>query len=408
MPNRMPKTPVNTVYLIDSLESGGAQRQVVELIKGLNRKLINPYVVVYHNIMYFREELEQSDVKIYCLPKKDKLGISFIIQFLNFIYKKKIKLIHSFLNTPNLYARLTKLFFPHIVIVTSERNVTLVHSIFRSVLEKLTWRLSDRIIVNAEKIKDLLVNKIGVAPEVVRVVNNGIDLKRFSSPDKLLTERIRAEALTGRASFLIGIIGRICVQKGQVYAVEAARLIRQSRPEIDFVMCFWGSETELTYAETIKRMITEYNLVENVHFCGERKEMPEVMAASDLLILPSLWEGFPNVLLEAIASRAMIISTDIVNNRQIVVNDEAGFLIEPKNPKALAEKIIDVYQMSQPDAERLVTKAYEHITNHFSRENLVKKTMDVYVEARILPTSYSGTLTVKMADGVDDEERYLS
>jgi glycosyltransferase involved in cell wall biosynthesis len=373
--------PVNTVYLIDSLERGGAQRQLVELVKGVDKSVINPHVVVYHDIMDFKEDLDRAGIPVWCLHKREKTGLFFLLKFLFFLSRHKISLIHSFLNIPNFYARMAKVVFPSISVVTSERNVSITHSKVHTTLERKTWWLSDKIIVNAGKIKEILVDEVAVAPQRISVINNGIDLETFSTTNETLVKTIRDKLLPEKESLLIGLVGRMCEQKGQCYAVEAAKHLQSCHPELNFRICFWGSEDDSVYVEALKRTIVKENLTEKVVLAGVHNDIPSVMQASDLLILPSLWEGFPNVLLEAMVSRTPVIATAIVDNKQIVDDGRTGFLVEPGNPVALADKIIAFSRMSSAAVQEMTRMAHDSIASRFSKEIMVQNTLKVYEDA---------------------------
>ena len=137
------------------------------------------------------------------MEKKDKLGLEFYWKFHKLLKRLQPVLIHSYLNTPNFYARAAKIFGGVKRVITSERNTSLTRVDF--MLEKLMWRISDRIIVNAEKTVDRLTKDIGVTPDKIVFIPNGIDIDAFSNPNIDKIGNIRKQLSLNAGELLIGV-----------------------------------------------------------------------------------------------------------------------------------------------------------------------------------------------------------
>ena len=369
------------VYLIDSLTSGGAQRQLVELVRGLDKNYIMPSVVTYHDIPFFRNELLEAGIPYLCIEKKDKIGASFLRDFLRILKQTRPDFIHSFLNVPNIYARVAKLLGGVSAVVTSERNISITQHLDLTIGEKLTWRLSDVIITNAYATKDILVQRIGINAEKIRVVYNGVDVARFTmpSPENVYKIRQACKAQTANTK-LIGLVGRIVPQKNHLCLIKAIRLLLSRRPDLDLKVAFWGSTPDAAYIQEVREYLKDSNLEEAFFFLGAESDMASVYSACDIIVLPSLWEGFPNIVLEAMSANRPVIASDIVDNAKIITNDVDGFLTLPDDAENLAHVILKVVNLPEDERKSLCGRGFEKIIREFSTNRMVENTMKVYEE----------------------------
>jgi glycosyltransferase involved in cell wall biosynthesis len=376
--------PITGVYLIDSLGSGGAQRQLVELVKNIDRHIIKPIVVTYHDFPFFLDELNSYGVETLLLTKYDKVGITFMAQFISFLRRIKPRFIHSFLNTPNFYARLAKLAGTVKIVITSERSISLGYSGYLKWLEKLTWPLSDGIVANAEAVKRKLTEQLGIPAAKVYIVNNGLQVEHFKEFNPIKVKSIRDKMEVGsNGESVIGLIGRMTVEKNHGGLLEAISLIKNNHPELFIKLGFWGAEPEIEYAKSIRAQCLKYELEDTVFFWGQEKDMASVYAACDLVVLPSLFEGFPNVVIEAMAASKIVIASNVADNARIIKDGENGFIVPPNSPERLSQKIIEVILLPSSDKARITEQAQQMVSQRYSIERMVNNTMAVYNELHL-------------------------
>lgn len=369
------------LFLIDSLNSGGAQRQFVELLKGLDRSKIEPIAVTYQDLDFFQETIRSEGIRHVLIPKSDKIGMGFIHGLYRLTRTFRPHFIHSFLNTPNFYARLLKLLGCVSKVITSERNVSISDSQALQAIEKASWRLSDRIIANATGVKDVLVNQVGVDSKRISVVYNGVSVESFAAYDHRRTNEIRVCAgLPLDRGVLIGLVGRLAEQKNHRLLIKAVAEVKNRSPESIIKIGFWGQETQEGYRRSLERYIQTLDLENNIFFFGQEKDMPSVYAACDAIVLPSLWEGCPNAVIEGMAAARVVIASDIVDNAVMVKDGETGFLVKSNSPSALSAVLIKLLQMSKETRKLLGLRAQKHIQNHFTIEKMISRTLTVYQE----------------------------
>lgn len=165
------------------------------------------------------------------------------------------------------------------------------------------------------------------------VIPNGIDLDRF---DNLPKERVRSRLQIGKDEKVILYMGTLRPVKGVKYLIEAMRAVSQKDLEARLIVVGDGKERQ-----NLEKLTKALNLGDFVTFVGKvpNQEVPQYMAAADIFVLPSLSEGFPVTVLEAMASGLSIITTNIGGLPEIVHEGENGFLVQPKNPLEITQRV---------------------------------------------------------------------
>jgi glycosyltransferase involved in cell wall biosynthesis len=198
------------------------------------------------------------------------------------------------------------------------------------------------------------------------VLRLGIDVEKFRVQDE------RAGVADDEPR-IVGTIGRLHVQKGHRYLLEAAVLVIKNDPRVRFVIV-GGGELQ---AET-EGWITMLGLEKHAELLGPRTDIPALLASMDLFVLPSLWEGLPLVLLEAMAAGKPIVSTAVDGVKEVITDEEA-LLVPPRNPEKLAEAILKI--LNDPDlAQRLRERAMQKVRREFSVERMVREMEKLYTD----------------------------
>jgi glycosyltransferase involved in cell wall biosynthesis len=210
-------------------------------------------------------------------------------------------------------------------------------------------------------------------PENSLVVCNGIDSKAFDGMKVDLQQKKAALGL-GPDDLVVGNIAKFDVQKGHDYLVAAMPLVVRQHPTVKF-LCIGDGELR----PDIERRVVHLGLGRQAVFAGFRDDIPELLQAMDIVVLPSRWEGLPLVLLEAMASGKPIVATRVTGNVDVVVDGITGFLVPLGDVQALAGKIV---QLLQHEALRVAfgRQGRERVERHFSLGRMVEQTRAVYTE----------------------------
>lgn len=197
--------------------------------------------------------------------------------------------------------------------------------------ERIAARWCDRIVTVSEFQRDWAL-RVGIgSPTKVISIPNGVPTER--AQPKRSREDVRAELGVGDGFMLLST-GRLAEQKGLEYLIRAAALLRSDLPEAKIVLAGDGP-----LREKLSRLVSDLRLEETVSVLGHRSDVGDLLAASDLVVLPSLWEGLSISLLEAMAAGKPVVTTSIGSNREVTNDGETAALVPPKDPESLAEAI---------------------------------------------------------------------
>jgi hypothetical protein len=242
--------------------------------------------------------------------------------------------------------------------------------------------LVDRLIcVSAEAQASFI--KAGVPAEKLGVVRNGIHAPSVQVDPKEIRQQLGLPA----SAKIILTVARLTEQKGHRYLLEAIPTLLQQEPDVFFL---WVGEGPLE-AE-LRRQIQEQGLDQHVYLAGQRRDVPQLMAASDLFVLPSLFEGLPIVVLEAMAIGVPIVGTRICGTREAITDGVTGRLVEAKDAQALTGAIVAALQQPQVTA-RWSKAARLRFEREFSAARMAREVLAIYAAlAPLSATPHYGTL----------------
>lgn len=231
-------------------------------------------------------------------------------------------------------------------------------------LERFIARFTDRFIASSRDVVGTIRRELGVPDEKITLSYNAIDLaarKASALPEARTQARIKWGVTA--EEFVIVTAGRLVEQKGQRYLIEAFAEVVRFYPTRTFKLFIFGQGVLL---DDLRERSEELGLGELVVFAGVAP-VPEIVALADIFVLPSLWEGLSLMLLEAMAARNPVIATDVSGSRELIVDGESGYLVPPRNPHILAERITML--MADPELRERFVRAATKEVQKFSIEN---------------------------------------
>jgi glycosyltransferase involved in cell wall biosynthesis/Ser/Thr protein kinase RdoA (MazF antagonist) len=205
-------------------------------------------------------------------------------------------------------------------------------------------RVVDGIIVVSDDTERSFRRSVGYRGDKLHVVTNAADVTRFEHEHRGTS--LRAEFAIGSAAHMMTMVGTFKRQKGHAVLIAALRTVVTARPELHAVLVGDG---ELLPA--IRAEVAASELTSHVHFAGSRRDVDALLAASDSFVLPSLWEGLPVALVEAMASGLPVVATDVSGTRDVMIDGATGWLVPPGDADALARAITEMLA----DPERAAT-----------------------------------------------------
>ncbi len=248
------------------------------------------------------------------------------------------------------------------------QDIDLVHRL----LEWTAFRCFDHLIANSAVARGAWVRRARISPDKVRVIHNGIDPGAFS-PTRPPEEVCRSLGIPSEAPIVV-VAARLAPRKGHRYLLRAMPRLLGVVPDAHLVL---AGDGELM--APMKCLARDLGLLGRVHFLGHRTDMPEVMQTCDVLVLPTLYENFPLVLLEAMALEKATVASSVGGIPEIIQEGVTGHLVPPQDPKALAEALLDL--LTHPEKARRFGKAgRKRLERRFALRRMLEETFALYDE----------------------------
>lgn len=370
---RRDDSPVGILYLIVDLPVGGAEEHLLSLVRNLDRDRFESTVCCIGQSGPIGREIEAAGIRVVELGKLRKGGYDGkIVSLLQEVLRsKRISLLHAHLYHANMYGRLAA-FREGVPTVCSIHNTYIRPKRHRRLINWWLARRTPVIIAGSEAIKSDILKYDGVSPGIVRVIPYGVAVEKFDIP--MTRDEARKKLGLPVNRFYVGTVGRLEVQKGQRYLVDATARLRREGIEVSLLLIGSGREEE-----RLRDQVLRENITDDVLFLGTRRDLPDLYRAMDVFALPSLWEGLPLALLSAMASGIPVVVTPVGGVPEVVRDGENGFLVPPEDPVALAAALRRVRE----DAELASTcgrSAAETVRTEYSHRRNAERIMEVYEE----------------------------
>ncbi|MBK9307111.1 MAG: glycosyltransferase [Nitrospira sp.] len=376
---------MNILFLVRSLDYGGAERQLVILARELHQRGHKVSVAVFYPGGPLESYLKDASVRIISLEKRGRWDVvGFLVRLIRTVRSERPDVLHAYI--VDLMTVFVQPFLRSMKIVWSIRSSNMDYS-------RYDWLCGASYALSCwfSKSADLIISNSyagrqdhiadGYPADRTVVISNGIDINRFF-PNVEARERMRIQWGVGKDEVVIGLVGRLDPQKDHETFLQAAVLLRQEKTQVRFV-CVGDGRSD--YRTALQDRAQRLGLSDCVMWVGGQSEMPHIYNALDVLVNSSSYgEGFANVLGEAMACGVPCVATD-VGDSGLVIGD-TGHLVPPKDPAALKTAILRVLAR-QPVAAEIRRR----IVEHFSVENLVHTTERTLLTLWHLPTSQSIT-----------------
>jgi glycosyltransferase involved in cell wall biosynthesis len=374
-PALVKQSKVRLLFVIRSLDYGGAERQLITLAKGLDKNRFSVSVMTFYDGGALRPEIEGTDnIQILSLKKRGRWDwLRCLHNFDRAIRELKPQIVHGYLGTANELSLLARartgarvvwgLRASHVDLARYDWLCTCSHRVG-------AWlsRFADLIIVNsyAGK-KDNIAD--GYAEERMLVIHNGIDTERFL-PNRALRSTTRRVWGVGESEVLIGLVARLDPMKDHPNFLRAADLFCKRRADVRFV-CIGNGPAD--YKRELQSLANQLRLRDCLHWADDHCDMVAAYNALDLATSASnCGEGFSNAIAEAMACGTPCVVTDVGDSARIIGNPEQVVL--PGNPQGLAtawQRILDL----EPAQRAMLSRSLrERIVQEFSLQQLVDKT----------------------------------
>lgn len=368
-------TPKRLLYMINGLGAGGAERQLVYLLGGLDRARYEPTVLtIYderHTPHHYQAALDALHVPVVTLAHgTGKRGrVDAMWSYLRLMWRLRPALVQGCLHYANLIARVARPFcLPH-VLLTSARNVYMPGEL-RS--EARTCWLDDGLIVNSSHIQAQVESATRRPARNVHIIHNGVPVEHFQANHDI---SLRAREF-GEAAFVVGLVGRIAQQKDHATLLRALHMARADFPT-ELKVFFLGAVEEASTQAQIEALIREHRLENVVRQYPATDDVAPCYHAADVIVLPSLREGFPNVVLEAFAAGKPVIASTDADAVGLIEPGITGWRFPTGDAAALADCLRQAWQMPARQRAQMGTAARQ-VASRYSVAAMVSQYSQLY------------------------------
>ncbi|MBU1054485.1 MAG: glycosyltransferase [Proteobacteria bacterium] len=364
----MNSNKINILYLIDKMEFGGAERQLVELLKGINKEKYNPCMAYFRKSPGFIDDVNELNIPIYFIERKWRWDPFVIWNLLLFIRQNHIDLVHSYMPVAGVYGPFSSK-LSCLPIVNSFVRGTKQPTLYEKLLLKPSFALSDVIIANSEAGKRVYGK---YSPLKMRVIYNGIDLMRFNN--RIDREMKKISLNLQRFDSIVSMVTRLEPVKNPMMLIKAATIVLKDKPNTAFLIVGDGTLREEMELEVIDRALNR-----NVFFLGFRKDVEELLQITDIGVLTSDREGLPNAVIEMLASGVPVVATDCEGTREVLDDGLTGFLTDIGDEYGVAQRIVRLLG-DDTLRRRMGVRGKDKVYKEFNLRKMVDALENIYCE----------------------------
>jgi len=381
---------IRLAYLVDSMEVGGSELNAIRTLERLDRSRFELSVVhmgADGPLTPRYEALQVPRAAISFKSFKHPSALRAGARLAGLLRRSRVEILHCHDVYSNIigvpWARVARV--PAVIASKRWQSLTPIFSRTVPVLEaanRLAMRLATRVLANGEVVARSLREEDRVLPARIKVIPNFLGDDAFEPyPPALRTAR-RAAAGIPADAVVAGVVARLWPVKDQATLLRAMAQLAPRFPRLHVLLIGDGpSRAELV------RLVLDLKVESRVHFAGRLPNSPNLHGLLDISVLPSLSEGFPNAVIEAMAAGTPVVATDVGGVREAVVDGETGCLIPPNNPAALADGLTTLLQ--NPDLAKSYSERGRHRARRlYEADSVLRSLMDWY--ASLLPGRSGG------------------
>ena len=345
--------------IIDSIGSGGAQRQLVGLADLLKRKGQEVEVVYYHDVHFFRPFLQERGIKYQYLPETSSRWQKFI-RLKKYIDAKKPNVVIAYLDGPAIMCCMQRMLGKKFKLLVSERSLTEYVDWKRKVKFWL-YRFSDFVVANSHAEEQNLKKRFPFLKSKIRCVTNFVDTDYFSP----------SSSCRGPETLRILCVARISPEKNVLRFIQTVEMLRGKG--YDLRVDWFGHADNESYYKQCLDLCQCYNLQNIFSFNEASVQILEEYHKADVLCLPSLYEGCSNVICEAMSCGLPIVCSDVGDNGWFVKEGVNGFLFDPNSEEDMYKAFESFCKLSHEARKEMGLRNREVALEVFSKETFVNQ-----------------------------------
>lgn len=382
------RSKIKACFIIGQLVKHGAERQLYELLCGLDKRQFTAVAISLSKGGYWAGEIRKLGVPLYELERKKNREFTRLFRLIKLLRTIQPNLIYTSAYAGNYYGRLAGILTGARLIIASERSTVdagISKRRWEILLDKILYFFTTGIICNSRYSSKALVEKLRFKREKVFTVYNGLNFleyqNKFSDGASFRRDKIR-----------IGTVGRIYAVKNHKLFLDAARFILQKRKREDYEFHIVGDGP---MNQEVQEYARKLNIQDSVVFHGEKNNVPEILQTFDVFVITSDYEGLSNAIMEAMLTGLPVVATAVGGNSELVREGQTGFLCPAGDAEAIAGKITEL--IDRPDlARQFGERGRKKILREFSTPKMVRNTEEIF--CRLIRKTYNSSLNLCSAN----------
>ena len=363
------KKQIDVAHIMPQIGIGGAERQLCELIRRSDPAMVT------HKVFYYSDSNDTEGIRLYKeagiflerIPRDKRRPIRFLRTFTTRIKQCNSDIVQCWLSSGNIWGRLAAILAGAKHIIVTYRSSSVEYAKIVKFLEQFT---KNRVhyLANSHTCADLVARQIGVDPKRFSVIYNGFDLEKFNCD---IVDLHKECSIPSNYKIAI-MVGRLTYAKNYPMLLKMARQCKSNHDPVAFVIVGHGEkESEL------KELAQQLQLDGIVYFLGLRLDIPALLQSADIFCFTSLYEGFPNALLEAMAAGLPIVSTNFAGVDELVQNGITGRIVPSDDVNAACD-CLQSYIDNPTTAKAVGCAGQRFVNDRFAMRTMVEKTYAFY------------------------------
>jgi len=358
-------------YLLPELKGGGSEKHVIQLAAGLRERGQDARIACLFREGPLAGEAHEKKIPLICLNLSYRWGMGTFARIAGWIRSNPMDILHTYLFGFHLFAGLPARLLKVPILVSSRREIPHWQKWRHQWVENAGNLFVDRVVACSKAVENWTLQKERIPRRKVLTLYNGVDRSRFDS--SRVSSAIRRDFHIPPEAPLIGTVANMAIEKGYPYLLEAARSILEKCPEAWFLFVGFGP-----LEQKIKTQAQRITGHRQIIFAGARTDIPDLLGAMDIFILASVVEGFPNVLLEALAMAKPVVATRVGGVPELIESGQNGILIPPQNGNALSEAVLSLLKAPER-AKAMGQRGEEKIRKNFTLERMLDQYEALYL-----------------------------
>ncbi len=377
-----PFRKIRVLIVTDEMEVGGTQRQIVHMVLGLDRAVFEPTVLYFRNESFFVDQLDEAGIDVVRIDKRARIDAGFVRRLRTEVSQGDYDVMHCFALTGELWGAVVHALLPSArrpVLLTSIRNTYDWERPLHRAIKAWVMRRSWRVVANTRAGAASAHRHMRLPDSLVHVIYNGVAAPRATMAD---AAAVRAELGVAADAPLALFVGRLVEQKDVATLIRAMQQLAPQAPHLAIA-------GDGPLRADLEALVAQGPALP-VHFLGQRDDVPALIAAADMVVLPSRSEGLSNVVLESMMTGRPVVATRVGGNVELVDHERTGLLFDTGDVTTLAASIARL--CSDPALrDALGRAARDKAHAEFSIPAMVTAFSDLYREAAALRMRQNGT-----------------